>query len=581
MQLFIVFVILALAIAYTFWRVIRTLRGRGDCGCGRGHKCPYKNQHIDHCCNNCQHCHGTRTSIVLLFLAIATATQANTNHNVASQLARDIRLLPYTELHHLVILHNGQIITDAHALPYRNIDPHNQYSACKMLTSLAVGLAVDDGKLHLDDRVIDLFPNQSPLDQWPEIEAMTVRNLLTMTSGKEVATAIRDTSSNWVTAWLALPQHMPGRHMLYDTMTSFMLSAIVQQVTGRNILDLLNERILQPIGITDMEWEQSPDKINTGGWGLRCSTLSMAKIGLLMLQHGQWGGHQLISTQWIEQMTTDQLTQFGIEATHTDEFHDGYGYQMWLCALPGSYRAQGNLGQLILVYPSDQIVIAVNCATPYQGEVLRLAQRYAPQLASIAGPQPVSLPAFDMNGHEWNGDSMHIELPDNNHDIKTLDVVRCNKQLMLTIGYDDGKSEHIPVGYGQWVYSKLRHTPPYNIGAMNRFSGMFRGFSVAARYSCHIGDKIEIWLQFVDWGTGLRLMIDRKIGSVTIIENKSPNRPEVLSINKSPLDTRASSKWWIVIFALIFVTLITLIACNKPNQGHGTNENNEGLDNNY
>ncbi len=563
MQLFIVFTILALAVAYTLWRVVRMLRGRGDCGCGCGDQCPHNKSKHNAARGKCHNGHCSCRAIVMLLSLAAVAAQAGNEDQVIAQMARDIRLLPYTELHHLVVMRDGRVLAEAHAEPFRANDPHNQYSACKLLTGLAVGLAIDDGKLRLDDRVIDSLDDQAPRSRSRELEAMTVRHLLTMTSGMPVATAIRDTSTHWMQAWLAMqPQAMPGKRMEYDTMTSFMLAALVRNATGRNILDLLNERILHPMGINDVEWELSPDSINTGGWGMRCSTMSMAKIGQLMLQRGQWQGRQLIAERWVDQMTTEQLTLLGIKPTHIDEFHDGYGYQVWLCGLQGAYRAQGNMGQLTLVYPAGRIVVAVNCATPYQGQVLRLVQRYAPRLVSAAA-QPVELPPFELSGQPWTGDSVRVDLPENSQGFAQLYLQRQSHGPLLTILYDDGTTEQVALGYGQWAYTQANHTPSYNIGALNRFSGMNRGFTVAAQYACHTGGQLEIWLQYVDWGTGVRLLVDTVVGRVVITDNKAPNRHEVLSISNHKPVPKAASRWWIAGFAALFIALLALVARNS------------------
>ena len=201
--------------------------------------------------------------LVVLWMALATLVvsaglprSATNRQGVGSealmQLINDLRSQPFTELHHLVVVKNGNIITEIHAAPYRATDTHNQFSASKMLTALAVGLAVQDGKLSLDDKLGDI----------------SVRHLLTMTSGKQVNTQIRDTSDNWMESWLALPGTAPGKKFAYDTMSAFILSALVQRATGCTMLDYLRERIFQPMGITDVEWELSPDGINTGGWGV-------------------------------------------------------------------------------------------------------------------------------------------------------------------------------------------------------------------------------------------------------------------------------------------------------------------------
>ena len=557
MQLFIVLLIIALALAYTLWRLVRTLRGHGDCGCG--------------CGKNCPNCHGRKRDTrhdkccLLMALVALTAHSAAGGCSVA-QMVRDIRLLPNTELHHLVVIKDGQLIAQEHVMPCRATDRHNQFSACKALTALAAGLAIGDGKLSLDTKVVDLFGDKCPASPSDELRALTVRHLLTMTSGKAVTTAIRDTTDDWAGAWLALPGTQPGRQFAYDTMTSFMVSAAVQRATGRTVLDLLTERILRPMGIDDVEWESSPDGITTGGWGLRCSTLSMARIGWLLLQRGQWRGRQLVDGAWVDQMVADQLPSLGIHVTHSDEFQHGYGFQIWRCALDGAYRAQGNYGQLLVVSPSASMVVAVNAVTDNQSELLRVVER---DMAHFSGTAGSAVPATTehCSNRQWPCAPMRLLLADNNHGISVLEVRRQGDTLTLLIDSAGGGRQQVPLGCGQWLYTPLQGQPPYNIGARNRFSGMDSGFTVAARYAVRMGGQLEVQLRYVDWYSAVTLLIDPAARQVVITDNKAPAQPERVQVTNQPVPPRHSgSRWWMAAFALMAVALVTLVVCNRPDK---------------
>ena len=505
-----------------------------------------------------------RPFIILLISLTAIAAHAVQLHSspvqheasseALAQLVNDLRLQPFTELHHLVVVKNGRVVTELHATPYRATDPHNQFSASKMLTALAVGLTVQDGNLSLDDKVGDI----------------TVRHLLTMTSGKQV-TQIRDTSDNWVESWLALPGTTPGKTFAYDTMNSFVLSAIVQRATGSTILELLNERIFQPMGINDVEWEQSPDGISTGGWGVRCSTVTMAMLGQLVLQRGQWDGEQLIDAQWIDAMTHDQLEAMGIKLTHTDDYNHGYGYQMWLNARPGTMRAQGNFGQLVYISPADSLVIAVNAATSDQLAILRVVQRDASLLSSNRATNkslPNNLLALPFpQGQSWSYDSdtLLVTLASNKHGIQSLELRRDGARTWLDICKDDGTSERVALGYSHWEYNQLAGTPPYNIGAKNRFSGMEAGFHVAGAYAWQLG-KLVVKLHYVDWYSALELAIDLNTGQVTLTDNTAANHPEVIPCELASNDAQAASPmcrtiWiaaWVALLAIVLVVAIVL-----------------------
>lgn len=451
-------------------------------------------------------------------LPLSAPAQQGVSSEALAQLINDLQLLPFTELHHLVIVKNGNIITEQHAEPYRPNDAHNQFSTSKLLTALAVGLAVQDGKLSLDDKV----------------GSITVRHLLTMTSGKQVDATIRDTSDDWVESWQDLPGTMPGKTFAYDTMSSFILSALVQRATGRTVLDLLRERVFEPMGVTDVEWEQSPNGINTGGWGVRCRTLTMAMLGQLVLQRGQWEGKQLIETQWVDKMTRDQLQAFGITPTRADDYHHGYGYLMWMNALPGTFRAQGNFGQLVFISPADSLVVAVNAATSNQLAILRVVQRDAPLLSSskpTAMILPCNLLALPLpQGQCWSHDSdtLLVELAPNHYGIQSLELRRSGEHAWLDLCKDDGTSEHIALGYNHWEYGRLAGTPPYNVHAKNRFSGMDKGFSVAGAYAWQLGRRLIVQLHYVDWCSALTLAIDLGKCQATLTINTDANHPEVI-----------------------------------------------------
>ena len=501
--------------------------------------------------------------LVVLWMALATLVvsaglprSATNRQGVGSealmQLINDLRSQPFTELHHLVVVKNGNIITEIHAAPYRATDTHNQFSASKMLTALAVGLAVQDEKLSLDDKLGDI----------------SVRHLLTMTSGKQVNTQIRDTSDDWMKSWLALPGTAPGKKFAYDTMSAFILSAFVQRATGCTMLDFLRERIFQPMGITDVEWELSPDGINTGGWGVRCSTLSMAMLGQLVLQRGQWNGKQLIDAQWIDMMIQDQLPSLGIIPSHRDDYNHGYGFQMWLNAYPGTVRAQGNFGQLVYIVPADSLVIAVNAAATDQLAILRVVQRDAPLLSSRKAtnlPLLNNLLALPLpQGKCWSQDSdtLLVTLASNKHGIQSLELRRDSTCAWLDICRDDGTSERISLGCNHWEYGRLAGTPPYNIGAKNRFSGMDKGFSVAGAYAWTMGHQLIIQLHYVDWYSALSILIDLHRGVATLTSNTSANRPEIVTcsvdVNDQQTTFHACRTAWIAGCVALLVILFVI-----------------------
>ncbi|MCQ2194512.1 MAG: beta-lactamase family protein, partial [Paludibacteraceae bacterium] len=187
------------------------------------------------------------------------------------------------EVHHIVVLRHGKIIGEISPKPFQSNDQHTLYSASKTFVSTAVGLAIAEGKLNLTDRVIDFFPNSLPDSISNELRTMNVRHLLTMTSGIKPDWVMRNKNRDWVACFLKKEVKTPGMEFQYDSMVTYLLAGIVQKVTGKKLIEYLNQKLFAPMEIQDAEWEESPEGINTGGWGLRISTISMAKFGQLLL----------------------------------------------------------------------------------------------------------------------------------------------------------------------------------------------------------------------------------------------------------------------------------------------------------
>ena len=186
------------------------------------------------------------------------------------QLYTSLMSLEQTEIHHVVVMRHGKVISELHPAPFRAIDAHTLYSASKTFCSMAVGLCIDDNRLRVTDRVATFFPEFLPDTISDGLAKMTVHDLLTMSSGIIPDWNMRSITTEWEKTWLAKHlKYEPGEKFLYDSMSTYMLSAIVQKVTGHTVLQLLQERIFAPLGITEAEWEQSARGVNTGGWGMR------------------------------------------------------------------------------------------------------------------------------------------------------------------------------------------------------------------------------------------------------------------------------------------------------------------------
>lgn len=283
-------------------------------------------------------------------------------------------------LHSVMVLKHGHVIYEKWLNDAGPDIPHVMHSVSKTFTSIAVGMAIEEGKLHLDDKVIAFFPDQLPDEVSDNLAAMTVRDLLTMTCGQNTQVRIDRTESDtdWVKAFLAHSvEHEPGTYYLYNSYGSYMLSAILQKVTGETTLDYLNTRLFEPLYISKPKWETSPQGISCGGWGLYIKTEDMAKVGQLLLQKGKWNGQQIISEEWVKEMSSyqvpsapsgtpfERLAEFGLTKENND-WVQGYGYQMWLCRY-GGYRADGANGQYIIVLPEkDAVIVLTTDSNLYQ-----------------------------------------------------------------------------------------------------------------------------------------------------------------------------------------------------------------------
>ena len=262
-------------------------------------------------------------------------------------------------MHSFMLLRNGKVIAEAWWSPEAADKPHVLWSLSKSFTSTAVGLAVADGKLSIDDPVLKFFPQEAPAEQSAYLKAMRVRDLLTMSTGHQDEVALRE-SKEWAKAFLAHPvPHKPGTHFKYNTPATYMQSAIVQRVTGQKVVDYLQSRLFDPLGIAAPKWDESPEGVSLGGYGLYLRTEDIAKFGQLYLQKGKWGDKQLVPTSWIEQATSKQVSN---GSDPTKDWDQGYGFQFWRCR-HNAFRGDGKDGQFCVVLPDQNAVVAITANT--------------------------------------------------------------------------------------------------------------------------------------------------------------------------------------------------------------------------
>ena len=295
----------------------------------------------------------------------------------------------------LMILKHGKVLYEGWYGDAAPDKPHAMHSVSKSFTATAVGMAVDEGLLKVTDKLVDFFPDNLPAEVSDNLKAVTVHDLLTMNCGQETEARFRGSEEEWVTSFLAHPfAHEPGTWYCYNSLGTYMLSAIVQKLTGEKVLDYLTPRLFEPLHIEIPQWDESPQGINAGGWGLQLKTEDMAKFGQLFLQKGVWNGKRLVSEAWVNEASKyqvpsvpagtrpDQAAERGLTPENCT-FMLGYGYQMWRCP-DNAYRADGARGQYIIIVPDSDAVIACTAnSANLQAEQNHIYEHLFPALAAL------------------------------------------------------------------------------------------------------------------------------------------------------------------------------------------------------
>ena len=271
-------------------------------------------------------------------------------------------------MHSFMLVRHGAVVAEGWWTPYRAEARHQLYSLSKSFTSTAVGLAIGEGRLRLEDPVVSFFPDDLPAEVGNNLKAMRVRDLLCMSTGHQNEPP---TGPDLVSARTFLAQPVPfkpGTHFLYNTAATFMLSAIVQKTTGQTTLDYLKPRLFEPLGIVDPTWDTNRQGISLGGYGLSVRTEDIARFGQLYLQRGVWDGRPLVSAAWVATATAKQTSNGSNPASDWDQ---GYGFQFWRCR-NGAYRGDGAFGQYCIVMPEQDTVVAITAGVRDMQAVLNL-----------------------------------------------------------------------------------------------------------------------------------------------------------------------------------------------------------------
>lgn len=280
-------------------------------------------------------------------------------------------------LHSFMITRHGKVAYECSWKPYQLEEEHLMHSFTKGLTAAAIGILEGEGRLTLDDTLVSYFPEYQVDDQDGRLNQITIRHLLTMTSG-HAGVPDRNGCTDEVLAFLEQPiVNEPGTRFKYDSLGTNMLSSIVKRITSYNLFRFLQQRIFDPMGITGVYCDSCASGRDQSGGGGYLKTEDMAKITILFLNGGVWKGQQLIPKSWIDRMTTIQFEE-SIDASNPDweDWRCGYGYQVWMCRIPNTFRFDGLYGQFGIVLKDYDATVITTCGEQYTEAVLRLMWKY-------------------------------------------------------------------------------------------------------------------------------------------------------------------------------------------------------------
>jgi hypothetical protein len=405
-----------------------------------------------------------------------------------------------------------------------------------------VGIAIDENLLRLDDRVMTFFPDKRTNRVSDNMAEMTVRDLLMMASGVKPDWTMRNNSMDWVKDWLAKPvDDKPGSLFQYDSMCTFMLSAIVQRVTGYTMLEYLQKKLFDPMHITVADWETSPDGINTGGWGLRVQAETMAKLGQLLLNKGNWNGEQLVNADYVTAACSRLIDGGAKETVPPTDGNQGYGYQVWQSKWPGSFRADGAMGQYTVVVPQEDLVVVILGMKLYGHEELaciwnqlmpgleagplKPENKLQKRLENLCTNASLQLPKGKRTGKKADVFmGRQLQLDANRFKLKSIEV----DGNMLTLDSEDGTHETLAMGYRTWNYSPMTGFPYYSINSINRMQGFKHGFEAAAAYAWTSTTTLEVRVHYVDWISGMKFVFDFEKSEVTVVDTYPNSKPATI-----------------------------------------------------
>lgn len=341
---------------------------------------------------------------------------------------------------HAICSTKDSIIAEYVKPPYEMNSLRLFFSMTKSFASLAIGIAIDLGFFQIDDKITKFFADDLPLNAHENLEKITIRHLLTMSSGIHYNTYSElFIKRNWISAFLAQEfQHDPGTYYRYSTHGSHVLSAIITKSTSLSMGDFLNKYLFYPMEIYEAQWELSPEKLTAGGMGLSLYPYSLVKISQLLLNNGVFNGKQLISKEYLDMATVQQIVKQDEIGDKNNVFSGtGYGFQIHICK-DNHYRFDGAFGQLCLICPSKNISVIVFSQYSKTEVLLSLIYKYLFKEKCVFDIYNEIKPdSIIETVYEYNIPFNTYSLCKNDLGIKTIHFSKVNNEYQITINYED------------------------------------------------------------------------------------------------------------------------------------------------
>ena len=440
------------------------------------------------------------------------------------------------DIHSISVVCDNDVIFSKCIQPYTEEPMQMLHSFSKSMNSIAVGIAIDEGKLHLDDLVIDYFKEYLPEEYDKRIDQLTVRNLLTMAANScRLSTCFRGVTDSWITHYFTykLP-HDPGTVFQYDTGASYMLSSLVTKTMHKNVLALMKERVLKPMGITDIEWLESPEGNTVGGWGLYLKTPDIAKIAILLANMGKWNGKTLIPEEYLKEATRKQID------TPEEKYPVcGYGYQYWITA-DHSFGVYGAFGNVIVVNPEKKLAVAITAgASDKNGNPNRLISKIVNEklfiptergtletdvdgekklkkyLDDLCLPYPEGAKNSCLEG-KWFDKTLSFE--ENDRKIQSIEINRKTENELLIYFHLKDRLVSVEAGFENWITQEAVFDDPHHF--LNSFSYAFKDDKtlVIKQYWLNMSGYDIYTLHFQDDSVNGMIITSVKLGGAVPIE---------------------------------------------------------------